>query len=380
SCDEDTGYEFPCFEDPEDELPEASGVAPDSKLAFFDLGNADDTLSIPEDIGDMWDAQYAAGARIMSNSWSLVTLSEPTARDVQLDEWVHDNPDAFVVFGAGNNGFMDGAFNPGSVQSPATAKTAMTVGASNSGPDRAYAYYSSSSSNYDGVLWPGSDVSFEVSPYSARGPVGRFTAKPDVVAPGLMVHSAKASRSEDSGVETCALDSLGGTSMSAPAVAGAAALVRQFFVEGMLAKYLDGEGLCGEEGGVHVEAGLCEAFDPPGYLMKAILVNSAEWLGDMQTVSYDGEVEWMTVLDFAQGFGAVQLASGIPTSGSKKGIFYHHDKLGSDETRFYSVYVGDATKDLSVTLAWYDPPSTVSSYNVSFLLFLFLFFVEKKNH
>eukprot|EP00904_Undaria_pinnatifida_P010529 jgi/Undpi1/6606/HiC_scaffold_20.g09085.m1 len=362
SCDADTGYEFPCFEDPEDELPEASGVAPDSKLAFFDLGNSDDTLSIPDDIGDMWDAQYAAGARIMSNSWSLVTLSEPTARDVQLDEWIRNNPEAFVVFGAGNNGFVDSSFNPGSVQSPATAKTAMTVGASNSGPDRAYAYYSSSSSNYDGVLWPGSDVSFEVSPYSARGPVGRFTTKPDVVAPGLMVHSAKASRSEDSSLETCALDSLGGTSMSAPAVAGAAALVRQFFGEGMLASYLEAEGLCARE--IYVEAGLCEAFDPPGYLVKAILINSAEWLGEMQTVSYGEDVEWMTVLDFAQGFGAVQLATGIPTSSAPKGVFYHDGSLGSDEHMYYSVYVGDASEDLSVTLAWYDPPATVSSYNL----------------
>lgn len=117
----------------------------------------------------------------------------------------------------------------------------------------------------------------------------------DVVAPGLMVHSAKASLS-DSGEETCALDSLGGTSMSAPAVAGAAALVRQFFEQGFLATYLSGAGLCGGSdedarvvaaaGGVYAEAGLCEAFAPSGYLVKAVLINSAMWLGDMQMVSY----------------------------------------------------------------------------------------------
>lgn len=53
-----------------------------------------------------------------------------------------------------------------------------TVGVSNSGPGRAYAYYSDASSNYDGVLWPSEDEEFQVSPFSARGPVGRFTAKP----------------------------------------------------------------------------------------------------------------------------------------------------------------------------------------------------------
>lgn len=55
-------------------------------------------------------------------------MTEPTARDVQLDEWVHDHPDTLIVFGAGNNGFEDYGFNPGSVQSPATGKTAMTAG------------------------------------------------------------------------------------------------------------------------------------------------------------------------------------------------------------------------------------------------------------
>lgn len=211
-------------------------------------------------------------------------MTEPTSRDVELDEWIHDNPDAFVVFGAGNNGFEDGSFNPSSVQSPATAKTAMTVGVSNSGSERAYAYYTTASSNYDGVLWPYEDITFEVSPYSARGPVGDFTTKPDVVAPGFMVHSARASLSEEE-EETCALASLGGTSMSAPAVAGAAALVRQYFSEGFLAASLDGEGLC-EEGDAYERAGLCEAFEPTGYLVKAVLVNSAAWLGHMQTVSY----------------------------------------------------------------------------------------------
>ena len=49
---------------------------------------------------------------------------------------------------------------------------------SNSGPGRSYAYYSDASSNYDGVLWPSDDEMFQVSPFSARGPVGRFTAKP----------------------------------------------------------------------------------------------------------------------------------------------------------------------------------------------------------
>lgn len=80
--------------------------------------------------------------------------------------------------------------------------------------------------------------------------------------------------------------------MSAPAVAGAAALVRQYFSQGELASYLSGAGNCGgdedssEGSGVYAKAGLCDSFSPKGYLVKAVLINSAMWLGDMQTVSY----------------------------------------------------------------------------------------------
>lgn len=73
----------------------------------------------------------------------------------------------------------------------------------------------------------------------------------------------------------------------------------------------------------------------------------------------------MSVLDFAQGFGAVQLAASVPTDGAPVGAFYHENELASDDLYYYSIYVSDAGKDLSVTVAWFDPPSTVSSYNVS---------------
>lgn len=75
----------------------------------------------------------------------------------------------------------------------------------------------------------------------------------------------------------------------------------------------------------------------------------------------------MSVLDFAQGFGAVQLASSVLTNGTVPGAFYHDHELASNGSYYYSVYVSDAEQNLSVSLAWFDPPSPVSSYNVSFL-------------
>lgn len=75
--------------------------------------------------------------------------------------------------------------------------------------------------------------------------------------------------------------------------------------------------------------------------------------------------QYMSVLDFAQGFGAVQLAASLPTDGVPAGAFYHDHELASDDLYYYSIFVSDAEKDMSVTVAWFDPPSTVSSYNVS---------------
>lgn len=80
----------------------------------------------------------------------------------------------------------------------------------------------------------------------------------------------------------------------------------------------------------------------------------------------------MTVLDFAQGFGAVQMSSGMPTNDAPLGAFYHENSLTTDGMYYYSIYVGDPSKDVSVTVAWYDPPSSVSSYNVSFFSCVFL--------
>lgn len=88
-------------------------------------------------------------------------------------------------------------------------------------------------------------------------------------------------------------------------------------------------------------------------------------LSCLPTPPADGDAEWMTVLDFAQGFGAVQMSSGMPTNDAPLGAFYHENSLTTDGRYYYSIYVEDPSKDVSVTVAWYDPPSSVSSYNVS---------------
>jgi hypothetical protein len=102
-----------------------NGMAPEAKLAFFDVGKTGQQfLSIPSLYDYVFPAAYGAGARIHSNSWG----SSYQACDdscFEIDKFTYENKDFAVLFAAGNDG-SNGYF---SIGNPAMSKNCITVGA-----------------------------------------------------------------------------------------------------------------------------------------------------------------------------------------------------------------------------------------------------------
>lgn len=95
---------------------------------MFDIGNAGGELMIPVDLEqDMFAWAYAAGARVHSDSWGdAVVDNSYTDEALRVDRFMHQHQDFLIVMAAGN----DGERGHATVSSPATAKNALTIGAS----------------------------------------------------------------------------------------------------------------------------------------------------------------------------------------------------------------------------------------------------------
>jgi len=274
---------------------------------------------------------YALGARISSNSWGYdatrynVDAQEVDAivRDAQRS--VAGQQPMVMVFAAGNDGARVGA---GSVKSPATAKNVIAVGASEN--DRP------TGTDGCGRIDSDADNANDLAPSSSRGPVnsaggdGRF--KPDLVAPGVHLQAGVPQSGYDvadsglcdaywpSGQTLYSWSS--GTSHATPAVAGAAALVYQYFLNrGWSA--------------------------PSPAMVKAQLMNSARYL-----TGRDGND---TLPSNAQGMGRIDLERAF--DGGDRILVDQSVTFGaSGETYQRAGLVSSSAEPVRITLAWTDAP------------------------
>ncbi|HLQ23889.1 MAG TPA: S8 family serine peptidase [Gemmatimonadales bacterium] len=332
------------------------------------------TFTFP-DYEDLQSRAYRDGARISTNSWGANVGGAYNSDAQRYDALVRDaqpagsavanpgNQEMVIVFSAGNAG---SAAN--TIGSPGTAKNVLTVGAGENVHSHSTANGGNSAAGNDGCFAGAgccndtqADSANDIIFFSSRGPCDDQRKKPDIVAPGTHVTGGVAQDAPPpspagtgndlacfaaSGV--CALPGGGvvgdpdnffpagqqfyttssGTSHSTPAVAGGAALLRQFFVNGGL--------------------------NPPSPAMtKAYLMNAARYM----TGTGANDTLWSN----SQGMGAADLGrsfDGTPRISSDE---VSAQKLtASGQTRTFTGIVSTAAQPFRVTLAWTDAPGSTT--------------------
>ncbi|MFD3162991.1 S8 family serine peptidase [Herpetosiphon sp. NSE202] len=239
-----------------------AGIAPEAKLVVqaFEADANGNIVGLPTDFYPMYQQAYNAGARIHSNSWGDLTgpITDTEASyggypysAQRTDQFLWEHPDYTMLFGAGNSGADgevgdlgfctggNGVVDPDSLLTPATAKNVITVGASESPRP---------TGGYTGLPWLLLSFCFATEPilsdtlsddangmaaFSSRGPTDDGRIKPDLVAPGTNIVSARSYGSGAStlwGVHETNANYVysGGTSMATPLVAGTVALIREW--------------------------------------------------------------------------------------------------------------------------------------------------------
>jgi Subtilase family len=291
-------------------------------------------IGCPVNLTPILDQAYKQGARIHSNSWgdrqnTSPFLPTPTAnysisaRD--LDAFVYAHPDMLVVFNTGNYGATSdippNAPPPMSVAAPGTAKNALQVG---------------------GVRPPYRDDDV-ISYNTLFGPTRDGRIKPDVVGPSTVTAG-----DYDFGQNNanCNYSSVGpGTSWASPTVAGAAALVRQYYTEGFYPS------------GARKTA---DALAPSAALLKATIIASARQVSSRMTNL--GDVAAKPVPSNEQGFGFPALDDALYFDGDRAKLrvsdVANAQGLAEGESVTVSVNAASGTP-LKFVLVWTDPPGVV---------------------
>ena len=296
------------------------GVHPFARLGVTKIFNPEFT---DPSFTDMLDSMYQDGVRISSNSWG--SYNNNYTADCQLyDKMVRDaqsgdagNQEMTIVFSSGNRG------PGGQLSSPGNGKNIIMVGASeNLRP------------GLDGcrIDTSGADDIRSIIGFSSGGPAGDGRSKPDIVAPGTHIQAARSQSAFFNASGICGPSFFppaqtlytwsSGTSHSAPAVAGSAALVRQFFQHAV-------------------------GHPPSPAMIKGLLTNSSTYL--------TGEGAGDSLPGRNQGWGLVNVGrafDGVPR------LLIDQDQPLTNTGQVITVqgHVADPTKPFRVTLVWTDAP------------------------
>lgn len=284
-------------------------------------------------------AAYNAGAQITSNSWGASTGGAYDAEAQAYDALTRDassmtpgNQEMLHVFSGGNAGLS----GPQTIGSPGTAKNVLTVGATENVRDDGVP---------DGCAPSGAKSADNIANFSSRGPTADGRNKPDIVAPGTHVQGPASQDPTYDGSGVCGggpsspdpryypggqtlYTWSSGTSHSAPAVAGVASLVYNYY-------------------GRVINPGQT----PSPAMLKALILNSPRYL--------TGVAANDSLPSPNQGWGDVNLGM----------LFDTVQRYTADETTTLTqtgdtfVKAGNVvnhTKPFRVTLVWTDAPGSTT--------------------
>lgn len=296
--------------DPQHDNLGDDGMAPNAQILFQDIGN--DTTGCLTGLGDLANTirqAHAAGARISSNSWGASTAGVYGSNDIEVDATSRELEDLLFVVAAGNDGSA-----ATTIGSPGNAKNALTVGALGHGN------------------------STTIASFSSRGPTADSRTKPDIVAPGSAIVSALGNTNNSGTEQTGSTQSLSGTSMATPTIAGSLALLRQYFEDGYYPR------------GSKTAA---DAYSPNGAMLKALALNRAQVLGTWPTNSFGwGRLALEPTLYFNTALGG-----GASTDTTRTRLFERENGAGlvTGDQHTYTLSNVAAGQELRITLTWFDP-------------------------
>jgi hypothetical protein len=182
------------------------GVAYEARLIMQSALGPYGGVNVPPDLNDLFRAAFTNGARIHSNSWGAHEEESYTLECRNLDLFVWEHPSMLILFAAGNEGVdvnEDGVVDLDGIGSPAAAKNCLTVGAAESLRSTNITYGARHPYDYpaepifsDLIAGPGSAPQ-GMAAFSSRGPCDDGRIKPDLVAPGTYIISARSTRNPD---------------------------------------------------------------------------------------------------------------------------------------------------------------------------------------
>ncbi len=304
-----------------------------SRLIIFDFEGpmSNGSLSVPMLITPLMEFSYAAGSRIFSNSWGTSSGSYSlTSLEVDWFTYIHD--DYAVVFAVGNTGP-----DPSSIGSPATCKNCWGIGASQN-THESFRQASPGQWELRKIKLNQTDVEAHYSLYnegnicgfSSRGPTSDGRIKPDLVAPGEYILSA---RSHGSARWPVIL--MRGTSMATPLASSMIALTRDILQK----QYRQ---------------------SPSWHLIKNIMITSAvPLIGQSDNVRFDpqnnvlvNQLSSKPLTNMDYGWGRIDLRDLV----NGKLTWFDRVPIESYVAPFRYCWVATKSEVISIGLVWPDPP------------------------